>query len=116
MCPFPPTLMLLRLITFCILLSGMASFMGCRQPTEGDHDLAAEAKKFEAERMTAISGSHRIDVVEQTSRNRISSPVVRGGWDGATGIARSGGSGADGGAVHEAGFVRFGRGGAYRVG
>jgi hypothetical protein len=58
----------LRLITFWILLSGMVSFIGCRHPTEESGELAAEAAKFKAELLTAISGTHRIDVVEHSWR------------------------------------------------
>ena len=61
-------MILLRLISFCMLLSAVTTFIGCRQPTEESRELTAEAKKFKTELLAAISGAHRIDLVEHSWR------------------------------------------------
>lgn len=66
--PFAPAMMLLRLIPFCMLLSGVTTFIGCRQPTAESRELTAEAKKFKTDLLAAISGTHRIDLVEHSWR------------------------------------------------
>jgi hypothetical protein len=59
-------MMLIRFITFCIVLLWVTTSIGCRRNSEESSEFAAEAKKFKAELLTAISGAHRIEIVEHS--------------------------------------------------
>lgn len=56
-----------RSIPICVLLLGALTCIGCRHDPSGvSSELATEAKEFKADLLGAISGAHRIYVVEHS--------------------------------------------------
>ncbi len=66
---FAPAMTIPRSIPICVLLLGALTFIGFRHDPSGvSSELSTEAKEFKADLLAAISGAHRIYVVEHSWR------------------------------------------------